>query len=1103
MPPKRLNESLVAVLGELASIKTDSPFKSRAYTRAQESILEIQTDITDVKSLRGIPGIGASIIQTLEEYVATGKIAKLEEYKSTPIHVFGEIYGVGPKKAEELAKQGFKSIADLRQKLKNDPNILNATQKVGLQYYEDILERIPRKEIDEYHYEFSKVLSQRRNPEHERSGTMRNPEHERSGTMRNLAEPVEPANYEIVGSYRRGALSSGDIDVIFTSADVALFDQFLDSLIHNGVIKEVLSRGKSKCLVIACLPSHKGRRQGFVHRRVDFLYTTPAEFPFAVLYFTGSKGFNVVMRNHALARGYSMNEHGMTVKATGQPVGHYFSREADIFDFLGLEYKLPEERIDGRSVVLKAALTIEAPKAPLVKEPLTKEPLTKEPLTKEPLTKEPSPLTNVPTHLIKTPLAPKAPLVKEPSPKKLKSLFSNSPNSINIPTPELYKANSPKTKKNKAKMNPAKTKKNMKAVKSSPEALLKLFADTGIMVLDSLSQDQLSSMIIKANDDYYNKSTPLITDTQYDIIKEYIERKYPANVAIKEVGAKVIKNKVTLPYEMASMDKIKADSDALGRWTAKYAGPYVVSAKMDGVSGLYLCQEDNQSIDGVSKPRLYTRGDGKVGQDVSHLVKTLSLPCVPGVVVRGEFIMRKDVFESKYKATYATSRNLVAGIVNSRTIDERMDDLDFVAYELISPVMKPSKQMAAMTSYGFRVVKYSTHKTLSNESLSTILQDIRTNYDYETDGIIVANDATYPRKSGNPEHAFAFKMVIGDQMAEAKVVDVIWDVSQDGYLKPRIRIEPVNIAGVNIEYTTGFNGKFIEENGIGVGAVVRIIRSGDVIPYVREVILRAEKAKMPDVPYVWTSTHVDIVVENVAEDPAVKRKNVVGFFMELDIKGLGESNMKKIMDAGYDSVAKILTLGRTEFEKVFGKGKTGPALYEGIHERIRTASLAELMTASNMFGRGIGRKSVDALLSAHPDFLTSTIPKTAKLEILSNIGVKKNGEQFYDAIVPFRRFLEECGLAHKLTNVQPKVVEQVVDNSSPLFGKSVVMTKVRDADIIEFLKRVGATLDDAMKTTTFVLIVKDKGDVSAKTKYAEAKGIPVMTVEEFKAEYIM
>ena len=199
-------------------------------------------------------------------------------------------------------------------------------------------------------------------------------------------------------------------------------------------------------------------------------------------------------------------------------------------------------------------------------------------------------------------------------------------------------------------------------------------------------------------------------------------------------------------------------------------------------------------------------------------------------------------------------------------------------------------------------------------------------------------------------------MVIGDQMAEVKVVDVLWEVSQDGYFKPRIRIEPVNIAGVNIEYTTGFNGKFIEENGIGVGAIVRIIRSGDVIPYIREVIAPAAKAKMPEVPYVWTATRVDIMVENAAEDPAVKRKNVIGFFLELDIKGLGESNLKKIVEAGHDSVAKILGLTLMDLEKVFGKGKTAPALYEGIRARMESASLGELMTASNMFGRGIGRK---------------------------------------------------------------------------------------------------------------------------------------------------
>ena len=648
------------------------------------------------------------------------------------------------------------------------------------------------------------------------------------------------------------------------------------------------------------------------------------------------------------------------------------------------------------------------------------------------------------------------------------------------------------------------TKKDSVFVNESPDTLLKLFAESGISVLESLSESQLTQMVLKANEVYYNTGVPLITDNQYDIIKEYTERKFPTNTAIKEVGAPIVKNKVVLPYEMASMDKIKPESGALATWTAKYKGPYILSAKLDGVSGLYTCEGE--------EPRLYTRGDGKVGQDVSHLTRVLSLPCIPGLVVRGEFILRKSVFETKYKGTFATARNLVAGIVNAKTIDDKTRDLDFVVYEVIKPVIKPLRQMETLLAHGFNTVWNTTTKSLTNEMLSETLHEMKSKYEYEIDGIIVANDAVYPRSSGNPDHAFAFKMAISDQMAEAKVVDVLWEVSQDGYFKPRVRIEPINIAGVNIEYTTGFNGKFIEENRIGIGAVVQIIRSGDVIPYIREIIAPAEKAKMPDAPYIWTQTRVDIMVENAAEDPTVKRKNVVGFFLELDVKGLGESNLKKMIEAGHDTVPKIIALTLPDLEKVFGQGKTAPAMYEGIKNKIAESTLSQLMVASNMFGRGIGNRLVNALMKEYPDFLTAESAKEVKLEMLSRQGIKKNGEQFYDAIVPFRRFLEECGLLYKLENSKSEVnsstdksadksADKPINTSSPLFNKSIVMTKVRDAPIIEYLKQVGATLDDTMKTTTFVLIVKDRADTSSKTKYAEARGIPIMTVEEFKLLY--
>lgn len=96
----------------------------------------------------------------------------------------------------------------------------------------------------------------------------------------------------------------------------------------------------------------------------------------------------------------------------------------------------------------------------------------------------------------------------------------------------------------------------------------------------------------------------------------------------------------------------------------------------------------------------------------------------------------------------------------------------------------------------------------------------RDNYEYEIDGIIVTHDEIFPRQSKNPEHAFAFKMVLSDQIVEAIVIDVLWSPSKDGYLKPRVKLQPVNIGGATIEYATAHNAAFVRDNGLGVGSVV-------------------------------------------------------------------------------------------------------------------------------------------------------------------------------------------------------------------------------------------------------------------------------------------
>jgi NAD-dependent DNA ligase len=886
--------------------------------------------------------------------------------------------------------------------------------------------------------------------------------------------------------------------VIITSENKLDFQNFIDFLISKHIILEVLSRGDSKCLVIARISTPK------YARRVDFLYTSPQEYPFAVLYFTGSKGFNTVMRGHALKQGYSLNEHELTVKSNGEKIQGKFIEEKDIFDFLQLQYKTPGERVDGRMVIPKIQSEKTVLKSGILEvdskhgEVDSEIDILKKKLDdcNQKLLMVSQPIVKVASDSLKgNEVAEKqvAPLKGNEVAEKQVAPLLVAPLAP-LRSPEIKPSKEVKTKKNiipKA----TKTRKNMKPSKS----LLTEFSTNGVSFLETLNESQLSEMILEANRTYYTLSKPLLSDNQYDILKEYIETKYPANVAITQVGAPVTRSKVELPYEMASMDKIKPDTSALSDWVKQYKGPYVLSCKLDGVSGMYSTEGDT--------PKLYTRGDGKVGQDVSHLIKTLKLPKHNGHVVRGEFIILKDVFNTKYRDKFANPRNLVSGIVNAKSIDEKTSDLHFVAYEVIRPVYKSSEQMRLLHELGHEVVLNRVVPSLSNALLSETLVDWRTKYDYEIDGVIVCDDHIHTRGSGNPRHAFAFKMVLSDQVAEAKVVDVVWAASKDGYLKPRVRIEPIHIGGVTIEYATGFNGKFIEENKIGVGAVITMIRSGDVIPYIKSVVFPADAGKMPDVPYIWTDTHVDVLLENKNDDPTVREKNITGFFTEIGVEGLSSGNVRRIMAAGYDTVPKIVKMEKSDFAKVDGfQQKTVDKLYDGIRDRISKATLVQLMVGSNMFGHGMGERKLGPVIEAYPDFLVSADSKAEKIRQLGTKGIHKNAEEVVDSIIPFLKFLDECGIKTKTktsasASTAASTTAAKFDTTHPLYGKTIVMTKIRDKEIIDFLEAKGGKLGDNVKADTLALIVKSKDDVSAKTKTATDKNVPIMTPDEFKREY--
>ena len=624
------------------------------------------------------------------------------------------------------------------------------------------------------------------------------------------------------------------------------------------------------------------------------------------------------------------------------------------------------------------------------------------------------------------------------------------------------------------------------------------FKQNGLSVLKKLNEETIMEIISQANDAYYNSNNPLLTDNEFDIIKEYAETKYAQNEVLQQIGAPVSRNKVKLPFNMPSMDKIKPDTNILDKWKKKYKGPYVLSCKLDGVSGLYTTQG--------STPRLYTRGDGKIGQDISHLIPYLKLPKVKDVVVRGEFIIKKQTFDQKYKHSFANPRNMVSGIINSKQVDKKIQDLDFIAYEMIVPSLKPSSQMKKLVELSFQVVQNVVQQDVTNEYLSSVLVDWRTNYMYEIDGIIVGDDHIYPRTDKNPEHAFAFKMVISDQVAEAKVVDVEWNISKTGYLKPRVEIEPIRLGGVTIKHATGFNGNFIESNKIGIGAIIEIIRSGDVIPYIKSVITPAETAKMPNIPYKWTTTNIDIMIDDMDTNEILQEKRIVNFFTTLEVENLSSGNVKRIMKAGYDTIPKILRMSKQDFGKVEGfKEKMAEKVYTSIQTKIKQASLVQIMVASNMLGRGLGEKKLTPIMNTFPDILTSSESnesKTTKLQTIQGIG-KENANSFVANIGAFMRFLKDVQLESKLQQKRSSPSPKKSANTShPLYNQKVVMTKVRDAEIIAALKNNGGELIDNVKKGVLAVITKNTQDVSNKIIKAKEMNIPIMSVEEFKKTYM-
>jgi len=286
------------------------PFKARAYNKVINS-LELHIDkIDNIEDTENIKGIGEKIKEKIKQYFQTGKIDAVEKALSDPKFTLrrklSNLYGVGPVKIKELMEK-ITSFEDL----KNKPEILNEKQKIGLKYYDELLERIPIEEGKKHYGLIEKIFKK---------------------TYNNI-------EFELVGSYRRKNKDMGDIDVLIKGNEDINLKILIKELSSAGYIIETLANGKNKfmgiCKISPELPA----------RRIDILIADPSYYYFALLYFTGSYSFNIYMRRIALQKNISLSEYGFKDKNNKIiDTSDIIKSEQDIFDYLKIPFVLPEKR---------------------------------------------------------------------------------------------------------------------------------------------------------------------------------------------------------------------------------------------------------------------------------------------------------------------------------------------------------------------------------------------------------------------------------------------------------------------------------------------------------------------------------------------------------------------------------------------------------------------------------------------------------------------------------------------------------------------------------------------------------------------------------------
>ena len=603
--------------------------------------------------------------------------------------------------------------------------------------------------------------------------------------------------------------------------------------------------------------------------------------------------------------------------------------------------------------------------------------------------------------------------------------------------------------------------------------------------------EQLKEQIIKANN-AYRLGQPIISDTKYDQLVEELSLLSPDDELLTKVGVEIADEtrKGRLPIEMASMNKIKSMND-VDDWSRlkgiSKKEMVIITPKYDGLS---LCVNEMTS-------EAWTRGDGEFGQKsnehYSLIQNHLNLEEDSFRFTYGEVMIPKQIFINKFSIDFANPRNLVAGLLNSKTVNEFLKDCQYIKYGAVCNKIFDTKQEVLNELNKGQKIKVQYYicelGDLSEGLLIELFHKFST--EFEIDGLIIElNDLSLQNKLGretssnNPIWARAFKHPSFEQSAETDVIGISWNISKQGLLKPILHITPVKLDGVTVSNVTGNNARFVKDLGLGIGAKVVVKRSGMVIPIIADVITPVEfvQPTIEGVEIDWNEAGIELITLTETDDQ--KLKKIVAFFEILEADNVSEGVITQLWDAGYKTIKDVLTLKTSDLEKIdrFGKRKA-EIVYKSIQKSVSNVQLSKLQHATGIF-KGLGSKKLVLL----EDFKTKpSVDQVMSIEGFAEVSAKSYIES-YDIFFDF------------IKDLPVTIVEKVeaVKVGTDLEGKSFVFTGVRRTDLESDIESRGGKIGSGVSKTTTHLVMKAIGSGSSKEKKAIDLGVEVITVEQLE-----